>query len=333
MTREPEHIRDHLLVQLQPWAGPPLPKEGLVLPPLAERGTLALGYLGDMQLRFVFDRPGETLPAAVRPEELERLGLTPGTAARQAVANLRRVCGVPQIGTLGEGVYSLRGAHREYSPGYLLDRAFWRTQLEKFPQGLLAALPRHGVLLFAPAGDPAIEAELVRQAGRMAAAAGSARISGCLYRFEADGWKLHAELPGVRPAEAPADRTRAEEEPSPSRLEEEQGQGVDLDKAALGQKMLIRSVLGSFLLGAAARGGHLLPGVVFGLSMALTVYSLRGVVRLGIGLGKSRGATIACMVASFVPLLNLLAWITLSLQATRRLRDAGWQVGLLGARA
>jgi hypothetical protein len=71
---------------------------------------------------------------------------------------------------------------------------------------------------------------------------------------------------------------------------------------------------------------------VFALYVALGIFSLVGVVRLSSGLGKPTGSTIFYMVLTFVPLVSLVAWIVLSLQATRRLRAAGWQVGLLGAR-
>lgn len=326
ITQEPTRDRANLLVQLQPWPGPRVPTERLVPPPAGAKSTgLAFGYLGDIQLRFVFDQPGTGQPAAVRPEDLTRLDLTPGRAVAVAAANVKRDGGAPQIASLGGGVYSLRGAHHDYSPAYMLDREFWRGQLQKFPQGLLAALPRRGVLMFAPAGDPAVEAELVRQAGRMLAAADSGRISACLYHFDAGGWHLHSELPKPQPAVEPgANRTVAA-------AADAEGD-IDLHKAARGQRMLIYSILGTFFINALDRGASPPPAVMLALWIALGIYSLRGVVRLSSGLGKSTGATIAFMVATFFPLVNLVTWIALSIQATRALRAAGWRVGLLGAR-
>lgn len=320
--------RENLLVQLRHWPGPRVPKESLVPPRGEPAPGMAFGYLGDIQLRFVFDVPALDQPIAVRPEDIERLDLTPGRAVAIAAANVKRQGGVPHVAPLNGGIYALKGAHEDYSQGYMLDRAFWRGQLEKFPKGLLAALPRRGMLIFAPAGDTAVEAELARQAGRIAAAAGTAVVSNCLFRFDATGWNVHADLPKPAPAPAAAPRKNNMEIDATA----EEHDGSDLDKAASGQKILIYSILLGFVVNAVARvGAH--PIVVLAFVAGLAFYSLVGVVRLGSGLGKSTGATIAFMVLSFVPLFNIVSWIVLSVQATRRMRAAGWSVGLLGARA
>lgn len=323
--------RENLLVQLRHWPGPRVAKESLVPPRGEPAPGLAFGYLGDIQLRFVFDLPALDQPIAVRPEDIARLDLTPGRAVAVAAANVKRQGGVPHVASLGGGVYALKGAHDDYSQGYMLDRAFWRSQLDKFPKGLLAALPRRGLLMFAPAGDPVVEEELARQAGRIAAAAGGAVVSNCIFRFDATGWNVHSDLPKPAAAAAPATAARR-----PNSIEidaaAEEHDGSDLDKAASGQKILIYSILLGFVSNAVARSGvH--PLVPLLATAALAFYSLLGVVRLGSGLGKSTGTTIAFMVLSFVPLANIVSWIVLSIQATRRLRAAGWRVGLLGARA
>lgn len=323
--REPERARDKLLAQVQPWPGARMERECLRPPP--EPGpTASYGYLGDMQLRLVFDDPGHAQAAAVRHEDLARLELAPQKAVAQAVANTLRANGAAQVVSMGEGVYSLRGPHLEYNGTYLLDRAFWRAQLQKFPAGLLAALPRKGVLLFCPAGDARVEGELARQAGRIFAAADTAAISACIYRFDAAGWHPHAELP--RPAAAAVAKAEREE---PAASEAAADDARDLDKAARGQRMLVFSILGGLMVNAMA-GAKVNDIAVLALTLVLLVYSLMGVVRLASGLGRSTGATIVFMVLAFVPVLNLLTWIFLSVQATRALRAAGWEVGLLGAK-
>jgi hypothetical protein len=108
--------------------------------------------------------------------------------------------------------------------------------------------------------------------------------------------------------------------------------GVDLDKAAQGQRMLVLSILGALLVNGAARSGVLPVLPIFGLYVALGIFSLVGVVRLCSGLAKTTGSTIVYMVLTFVPLVSLVAWIILSVQATRKLRAGGWRVGLFGAR-
>ena len=328
----PERARDHLMVQVHPWPGERMPRECL-RPPSSPQDTVAYGYLGDMQLRLVFDEPGLALPAAVRPEDLARLDLTPQKAVAHAAANSRRANGAPQITSLAGGVYTLRGTHLDYNASYLLDRAFWRQQLEKFPQGLLAALPRKGVLLFAPAGDPAVEAELGKQAARILASAGTARTSDCIYRFDATGWHPVGDLPKpqAQAAAAKPDSTHANDDKE-EEVEEDVDDRVDLDKAARGQRMLALSILATLIVNGVARSGAISPLAAFAVFAAIGIYSLLGVVRLSSGLGKPTGATIFYMVLTFVPLVSLGAWIVLSVQATRLLRAAGWQVGLLGAR-
>lgn len=330
--QEPARERDNLMVQVHPWPGERMARECL-RPPAQPQDTVAYGYLGDMQLRLVFEQPGQSLPAAVRHEDLARLDLTPQKAVAHAAANTRKANGGPQVTPLADGVYALRGQHLEYNASYLLDRAFWRQQLEKFPQGLLAALPRKGVLLFAAAGDPAVQAELVKQASRILGAADTARVSDCIYRFDATGWHPLADLP--RPQAAAAVAAKATARPNDDEDGEEDepeiDDGVDLDKAASGQRILAISILLTLVVNGAARSG-LSPGLAFAMFAAIGVYSLAGVVRLSSGLGKPTGGTILYMVLTFVPLVSLGAWIVLSMQATKLLRAAGWRVGLLGAR-
>lgn len=323
--------RENLVLRVQKWPGPPIASEGLVPPPAGSSSGMAFGYLGDLQVQLVFEQPGG-VAAAVRPEDLSRMDLTPGKAVGVAAMNNKRRNGAPQIGPLGSGaIHVLRCTQQERATGYFLDRAFWREQLAKFPQGLLAALPRSGVLMFAPAGDPAVEAELQQQAGRLYRDAAAGSLSACLYRFDAKGWNVLRSLPQAAAAPAAPSPAHADGEAEDLPGNAQQWEDEDQDKAAQGQKILIRSLLLGFVLNAMNRGG-VPPAVVLVLALLVAIYSLWGVVRLCSGLGKSTGSTITFMVLSFVPLGNLVVWIYLSVQASRRLRAAGWRVGLLGAR-
>lgn len=335
-TSAPERLATQLLLQVQRQPDGPFVARECLMPPGAD--SVAFGYLGDMRLRFVFDAPGAGSVSMAHAKDFARLGLTPARAMVQALANLRRL-GPPAIVALGEGVYGLRAPQRAYATAQMLDRGFWRQQLEKFPLGLLAAAPAQGVLMFTPAGDEAAERALVRQAARALASAGPMAVSAWVYRFGEGGWAPHAPLPvpQSRPASAADGQPRKAGMPrgdspdeSPDALDDSEEH--DLDKAATGQKMLIASIVAGLVINAAARTG-LPPTVLVVLALLLGTFSLLGVVRLCSGLGKSTGWTVACMVLSFVPLLSLACWITLSVQATRALRAAGWKVGLLGARA
>jgi hypothetical protein len=338
MEQQAARVRQNLMLELQPWTGERIGRECL-RPPQGPHDGVVYGYLGDMQLRLVFDEPGLAQAVPVQPQDLEQLGLAPQKAVAHAAAHSRNANGEPKISSLAEGVYSLRGKHLEYNASYLFDRAFWKAQLEKFPRGLLAALPRKGVLLFAPAGQVVVEQALAREAARMLGSADSMRLSECMYRFDAEGWHPHGDLPRPVPAPAAARKVEDDDEEDDDRAPARQPAGhgddaaEDLEKPARAQRMLVHGILGGFVLNAVSRSGAVQPWVMFALFMALAVYSLLGVVRLSAGLGKSRTATILCMVLTFVPLVSVLTWIVLSVQATRALRAAGWRVGLFGARA
>jgi len=323
---EPTRDRDNLMLRVVPSAGPVLLQENLGA---AFAGGPASGnlfnYLGDLSLRLVFDRPEGGLSVA-SPADLEHLRVSPQAAVALAVVNLKRRNGPPRVTSSG-AVYQLMCSEPDYASAYLLDRPFWRAQVEKFPGGVLAVLPRRGMLLFAPAGDAAAEHELMRRAAALAGKAEDLVLSRCAFLFTTTGWSVRSQLP--LPQTRKVQATAAE---SAVAAEDEVQDQTDLEKAAKGQRMLVHAVMAGLVLNAYERtSGH--PMVLLLLTALVTAYSLSGVVRLGSGLGKSTGHTVAFMVLTFVPLLNLAGWIFLSVQATRRLRAAGWQVGLFGARA
>jgi hypothetical protein len=113
-------------------------------------------------------------------------------------------------------------------------------------------------------------------------------------------------------------------------LEEDSGESEWL--LSRGQKIVIHSILFNFLLRAADQGHLLPPWLSYLLYFCTAAYSLLGVVKICSGLEKSQGAKILFMVLSYFPLINLVALVYLNVQATRKLRQAGWTVGLLGAR-
>jgi hypothetical protein len=103
--------------------------------------------------------------------------------------------------------------------------------------------------------------------------------------------------------------------------------------ASKGQKMVIYSILLNLLLSAAERN-HVMPDTVnFMLTVCIAVYALVGVVRICSGLGKTQNQKILFMVMAFFPLINVLALVYLSAKTTKVLREAGWKVGLLGAKS
>jgi hypothetical protein len=99
-----------------------------------------------------------------------------------------------------------------------------------------------------------------------------------------------------------------------------------------GQKIVIYSILLNFLLRGLDQGHVASDWVIYVLYFCTAAYSLLGVLKICSGLHKSQGTKILFMVLSYFPLINLIALVYLNVQATRSLRQAGWTVGLLGAR-
>jgi hypothetical protein len=105
-----------------------------------------------------------------------------------------------------------------------------------------------------------------------------------------------------------------------------------LSLAARGQKAVIYSILLNFILTAAERS-HALPNwVVYVLFVLIGIYSMSGMLKICSGIQATQNKKIVFMTLVYFPLVNLIVFVFLSRRATRLLRDAGWEVGLFGAR-
>ena len=330
-------LRENLSVAFQRASGSEQRTEQLAAPATSGDDAPAVyGYLGDMQLRFMFTASDGT-NAIVKQGDLERLNLTPQLAMPQVTVNTRRARGAPKPALFGQGVYQFAGrGDMDTDASYMLDRGFWRTQLQAFPKGVVAAIPRRGSLFFADAGDGAATEELARMASRLHHAAGEHRVSNFLYIFGARGW----EVLGALPAEAPAptatagDRARpASRQPARESDDLYDEQELPLSLVASGQKTVIYCLIVNFVLSGAARQGSIPPLIASVLYIATAVASLFGIVRICSGLGMGTSGKVLFMVLAFVPLANLVALVYLSSKTNRLLRANGWRVGLLGAKA
>jgi hypothetical protein len=103
-----------------------------------------------------------------------------------------------------------------------------------------------------------------------------------------------------------------------------------LDQVASGQKLVIYSIVLSFLIMAA--NATLPQALVFALLLVTIVMSIIGVVRLCNGLGYSTSTKVLLIIGLFLPIVSLIVLISLSVKATNRLKAAGYKVGLLGAK-
>ena len=145
-------------------------------------------YLGDMHIRLVFDGP-RTLQSA-SPDDLARLQLTPDEALHLAVANLRRVYGVPQVQPWSGGLMQVKAAAPELTSSYFLDREFWQALQTRHPDGLVVAVPRRGGLVYAPARDVRAVESLRFSVAALYAGGPGARLSSALYLFKDGRWSV-----------------------------------------------------------------------------------------------------------------------------------------------
>jgi hypothetical protein len=145
-------------------------------------------YLGDMHIRLVFDG-GQTLQSA-SPNDLERLKLTPEDALAIAVHNLERMYGTPEVLPWSGELMQVQGASPDLANSYFLDHDFWLRVLRDHPEGVVAAVPQRGGLVFASADDDSAIEELRFSAAALYAGAGGARVSSALYLFKDGRWSV-----------------------------------------------------------------------------------------------------------------------------------------------
>jgi hypothetical protein len=145
-------------------------------------------YLGDMHIRLVFDG-GQTMQSA-SPEDLARLHLTPDQAVELAVANLLRVYGRPATQPWNGGLTQVQGNASDLNSSYFLDREFWRGLQAEHPEGLVAAVPVRGGLMYAPLSDAAAITSLRFSAAALYAGGPGTRLSSALYLFKNDHWSV-----------------------------------------------------------------------------------------------------------------------------------------------
>lgn len=102
--------------------------------------------------------------------------------------------------------------------------------------------------------------------------------------------------------------------------------------AASGQKMAIYSIIFNFVLRSAEKSEALTGHLLEAISLVVALFAVAAVLKMCSGLGRSQNQKILFMVLSFVPFINIGVLIYLSIKTTRLLRDAGWTVGLFGAK-
>ena len=162
-------------------------------------GTAALApawfdLVGDLQLRLVRDTPEWVF--TLHASDLDDLALRADAALAIALTNFRRLHGPPSV-SAWHNLRRVRGATEDVDHGWFLDRALWRELLAEHPGGLVAALPRTDLLVFAPATDAAAVDSMRRGIPGLHAGGGDYRLSAALYLFKDDRWTVFQ--PAARP--------------------------------------------------------------------------------------------------------------------------------------
>jgi hypothetical protein len=150
--------------------------------------SAAFLLLGDMHVRFVFDGPSY-MPNA-KPQDLTRFGMNPEQALRLAIGNIKRVYGNPVVKPFAAGLMQVQGRSPDFNSSYFLDREFWRSLLKQHPEGILAAVPKRGGLVFTPVSNVEAVNGLRKGIGYLYSSSGSMRVSSALYLFKDDRWTV-----------------------------------------------------------------------------------------------------------------------------------------------
>lgn len=146
-------------------------------------------YLGDMHLRLVFD--GTRQVQSALPGDLQKLHLSPEQALERAVDNLRGRYGTPVAEPWSGGLMLVHGKVPDLDSSYFLDRQFWLDTVRDYPQGIVAAVPRRGELVFARADDEMAVTSLKFSAAALYAGDDAARVSSALYLFKDGRWSVY----------------------------------------------------------------------------------------------------------------------------------------------
>ena len=143
--------------------------------------------VGDLQLRLVRTTPEYVF--TLHASELDELKLGVDDALALALANLHRLHGMPDASPWHD-VRRVGGRDEDVASAYFMDRVFWRARFAEHPDGLVAAVPRTDLLLFAPLADTAAVDSLRRGVPGLHAGGGDYRLSSALYLFEGERWSV-----------------------------------------------------------------------------------------------------------------------------------------------
>lgn len=145
-------------------------------------------FIGDMQIRFVYDSP--TSMRGLTAQEFAALKMSPEEALTVAIRNIKRVYGSPVVSPWLRGVMLVSGESPDLDSSYFLDADFWQQQLKLHPDGLVVGVPKRGGLVFVPLADEKEVSGLRKSIGPLYASSEHMRVSSALYLFKGGHWSV-----------------------------------------------------------------------------------------------------------------------------------------------
>lgn len=106
--------------------------------------------------------------------------------------------------------------------------------------------------------------------------------------------------------------------------------GEKVQKMIGGQKLLLYAML--VFIGANILSSRV-PILGLAMFLAAAVMAVFGLAKVCSALGYHVVSTVLLCVTMIIPLLNLIILFVVNRQATARIREAGFEVGLMGAKA
>jgi hypothetical protein len=106
----------------------------------------------------------------------------------------------------------------------------------------------------------------------------------------------------------------------------------DIKGLIVGQKMVIFAILLNLAANGVAFAAPKLMIVVALAGVAALILAIVGTVRLASNLGFHPVVTVLVCLLMLVPCISLLVLLSLNSRATARIKEAGFEVGLLGAK-
>ncbi len=103
-----------------------------------------------------------------------------------------------------------------------------------------------------------------------------------------------------------------------------------IEDIAQGQKIIIYAIIANFISNIFLRTE--LGEGMFIIPLIIACASIYGVYKICTGFEYHIVLTILNILLLFVPLVNIIMLIVLSMRATKRLRSEGYEVGLLGVK-